>query len=143
MDEFRHATAGYSYWRYNDYRLDPETGNWSKRWTALALLAGANPFPDLASDDWRYGANSGLSHSWFIRTGNEAAAMLRRGRAASGLISVALGGMVWLWARRLFGPTGGMLSLLLYIFSPIVLANGAFMPSDLTVAFFHRRTLVL
>jgi hypothetical protein len=62
--------------------------------------------------------------------------MLFRGRAVMGLAALALGILVWLWSRRLFGPVGGMISLLLYVFSPIVLANGALMTSDTTTALF-------
>jgi hypothetical protein len=38
FDEPTHLTAGYSYWLKNDYRLDPENGNWLARWAALPLL---------------------------------------------------------------------------------------------------------
>jgi len=34
FDEPTHLTAGYSYWLKNDYRLDPENGNWPARWAA-------------------------------------------------------------------------------------------------------------
>jgi len=91
MDEFRHAVAGYSYWKFDDYRLDPENGNWSKRWTALALFGGVNSFPERDSDLWQYGSTSELADAWFNRTGDRGAAMLWRGRAASGLMAVALG----------------------------------------------------
>ena len=37
-DEPMHLTAGYSYWRFNDYRLQPENGNLPQRWAALPLL---------------------------------------------------------------------------------------------------------
>src|SRR5947207_14523398 len=37
FDEPTHLAAGYSYWLKNDYRLDPENGNWPARWAALSL----------------------------------------------------------------------------------------------------------
>jgi hypothetical protein len=136
MDEFRHATAGYTYWKFNDYRLDPENGNLSKRWTALALLAGSNPFPTLDSPKWKESSSGEIADDWFNETGDAGIDMLKRGRAMSALWAVALGAIVWVWSRRLFGPLGGMLSLLLYVLSPIVLANGPLMTSDAPAAFF-------
>ena len=32
FDEVAHVTAGYSYWKQNDYRLHPENGNLPQRW---------------------------------------------------------------------------------------------------------------
>lgn len=141
IDEFNHATAGYSYWKFNDYRLDPENGNWSKRWTALALLGGSNPFPARDTADWRESNLSRLSDVWFLRAGPAGGAMLWRGRAMSGLMAVAAGLVVWLWSRRLFGPAGGLWSLGLYVCSPLVLANGALMTSDMPAALFFLLSL--
>ena len=62
--------------------------------------------------------------------------MTQLGRAASGLIAVALGFLVWRWSRHLFGAVGGMLSLILYVFDPSILANGALMTSDTAAALF-------
>ena len=49
-------------------------------------------------------------------------------------LSVALGLMVFLWSRRLWGEWGGLLSLTLYVFSPTSLAHGPLVTSDTTAA---------
>ena len=49
---------------------------------------------------------------------------------------MALGGLVWAWSRQIFGPLAGMFSLLLYVFNPSILANGALMTSDTASALF-------
>jgi Dolichyl-phosphate-mannose-protein mannosyltransferase len=138
FDELGHVTAGYSYWRLNDYRLDPENGNLPQRLMALPLVLGGPQFqfPPLDSAAWRTADEWVLGHEWFHQMNHDLSAMLFRGRAIMGLVAVALGALVWLWSRRLFGPAGGMISLLLYVLSPIVLANGALMTSDATAAFF-------
>src|SRR6185295_19299666 len=51
FDEPGHATAGYVYWKFGDYRIDPENGNLSKRWIALPLLFSGQRFPS-AADGW-------------------------------------------------------------------------------------------
>lgn len=135
FDEGVHATAGYTFWRYNDYRLNPENGNLPQRVMALPLLAGQYAFP-AQSDLWRTSAKWALTWQWFYELGNNAETMTRLGRASIGLLAVALGGLVWAWSRQLFGPLGGMLSLLLYVFNPSILANGALMTSDTASALF-------
>lgn len=135
FDEGVHVTAGYTFWRYNDYRLNPENGNLPQRVMALPLLPGHYDFP-ADNDLWRTSAKWAFTWQWFYQLGNDAAAMTQLGRACIGLLAVALGGLVWAWSRQLFGPLGGMLSLLLYVFNPSILANGALMTSDTASALF-------
>ena len=136
FDELGTAAAGYTYWRFNDYRLDPENGNLPQRLMALPLLTGRFPFPTIQEVAWRDSNVWSLGYQWFFKMGNDATGMLRRGRAVSGLLAVALGALVWWWSRRLFGPAGGLLSLLLYVLSPTILANGALITTDTAAALF-------
>ena len=135
-DEIVHVTAGYSYWRFNDYRLQPENGNLPQRVAALPLLFSHNPFPSRGTPQWQIPDQWRLADQWFYRLGNDATGMLRRGRAVCGGLAVALGALVWWWSRRLFGAWGAMLSLLLYVLSPAMLANGALTTSDTAAALF-------
>lgn len=135
-DEPGCMTAGYTYWRFNDYRLDPENGNLPQRVMALPLVTDRYRFPSLDGDVWRTSEVWVLGYKWFFQMGNDVAGMLVRGRAASGLLAVILGVLVWFWSRRLFGPPAGMLSLLLFVLSPTMLANGALTTSDTAVSLF-------
>ena len=136
FDEIGHVTAGYTYWRFHDYRLDPENGILPQRVAGLPFLWGGYDFPSLDSEAWRRSDFVPLGEAWFFGMGHDAAAMLARGRAVCGLTAVALGALVWFWSRRLHGPVGGMLSLILFVLSPSILANGALMTSDATSALF-------
>ncbi len=73
---------------------------------------------------------------FFHNSGNDADAMLLQGRAMIGLLSVALGLLVYLWSRQLFGPIGGLISLALYAFSPTMLSHGFLATADLSTALF-------
>ena len=136
MDEGVHLAGGFTYWRFNDYRIHPENGNLPQRVAALPLLLGNIKPP--ATDDklWRTSDKWRLSWQWLYQLGNDAEAMIQRGRAASGLLAVVLGVLVWACARQLFGPIGGMISLLLYVLDPSILANGALTTSDMACALF-------
>ncbi|HTX66022.1 MAG TPA: glycosyltransferase family 39 protein [Opitutaceae bacterium] len=134
FDELGGATAGYTYWRFNDYRLDPESGNLPQRLVALPLLSGHYQFPSRDSAAWHSSNVWVLGYQWLYQSGNDAIGMLRRSRAVSGLLAVLLGALVWAWSRRLFGPWGGLLSLLLFVLSPAILANGALVTTDTAVA---------
>jgi hypothetical protein len=133
-DETVHAAAGYSYWKYDDYRLNPENGNLPQRIAALPLLGYDFPAPDSAA--WKLPEEWTVGDLWFNRMGHDVAGMLHRGRAVAALQAVALAALVWACARRLFGPTGGMVALLLCTLNPTILANGSLMTSDVAAALF-------
>jgi 4-amino-4-deoxy-L-arabinose transferase-like glycosyltransferase len=141
LDEPGHATAGYTYWKFGDYRLDPENGNLPQRVIALPLVLSRFHFPDRDAPGWKRAEIHTLANQWMYDMGNDTEAILARGRAAGGLFAVALGAIIWMWARRLFGPAGGMLSLTAYVLNPTVLANGALMTSDMASAFFFLLSL--
>jgi len=131
-DETAHLVSGYSYWRFNDYRLQPENGNLPQRWAALPLLVQQ---PRLEPADipsaWS------LSHVWaigqrfFFESGNDTDFMLATARGVMALLSVATAGLVFAWSRRLWGDAAGLFSLALYAFSPTTLAHGPLVTSDM------------
>jgi hypothetical protein len=47
-DEIVHLMAGYSYWKLNNYSVDPENGNLPQRLAALPLLLGDYRAPSVA-----------------------------------------------------------------------------------------------
>ncbi len=129
-DEGEYAIAGWSAWTTGDYRLSPEAGVLVGRVAGLPLALGSLHPPATASADWRGAQFQVLGYDWFYRMGNNAAGMAAAGRAACAVLAVLLGAVVWGWSRRLFGPGGALLSLLLCVLNPGVLANGALMTSD-------------
>ena len=67
LDEGVHVTAGYAFWRYNDYRLNPENGNLPERVMALPLLLGDYKFPPTQSDAWRNSDKWTVTWQWFYQ----------------------------------------------------------------------------
>ena len=113
FDEPNHFVAGYTYWAGNDYRLNPEGGNWLQRWAALPLYLGHEP-----------------------PYGDVVPALLIQGRMMMAVIGAALGLLVFLWSRKIWGNAGGFISLGLFVFSPDLLGHSALVTTDVGTAFF-------
>jgi hypothetical protein len=135
-DEIAHVTAGYAYWTLGDFRMNPENGNLPQRVMALPLLAGSWRYPSVNQPLWQTSHEWLFGHEFFYKLGNDLWTLLLLGRAASASFAVALGLLVYMWSRRLFGQVGGMLSLMLFVLCPTVLANGPLMTSDMAGALF-------
>jgi hypothetical protein len=136
FDELAHLTAGYTYWAFDDYRLHPENGNWPQRLAALPAVLGGASFPPLDQPAWRSSDVYTIGDQFLYSSGNDAGALLGRGRAVMALVGVALGVLVYAWARRLVSPAGSWVSLLLFVFSPTLLAHAPLVTSDMASALF-------
>lgn len=135
-DEANHALGGYTYWTLGDYRINPENGNLPQRVAGLGLVAGGIPAPAIDLPEWSRSDEWTVSHRWATGGAADTDALLRCGRAAMALLAVALVALTWAWARRLFGPEGAGVSLLLGVGSPMLLANGPLITSDTAAALF-------
>lgn len=133
-DEVAHLTAGYSYCVTGDYRLVPEHPPLAEVWAALPLTDVS--FPSLDQQSWWTSNQWEVGAEFLYQLGNDTEFMLLRGRCMIALLSVGLGLTVFLWARRLFGPAGGLVSLVLYCLSPTMIAHGSLITTDMAAALF-------
>ncbi len=138
FDEIAHLTNGVAIWKTGDYRLFPPHPPLAHLWAAAPLIASGFNFPDSLLDlpDWRQSRAWNLGRRFFYACGNHPQSMLTRGRAAIALLSVALALVVWLWSRKLFGEVGGIISLILFAFSPTILAHARLVTTDVAAALF-------
>jgi hypothetical protein len=132
-DEVVHLTGGYSYWKYNDYRLHPENGTLPMRLAALPLLALPLQFPPLDTPDWLTSKVDRVGRTFFFGLGNPVDRMLARARLMVALVGAFAVWLTWRWARGLFGPAAGWIALALAVFSPTLLAHGGLATSDLAL----------
>ncbi len=136
FDESAHFDGGLGYWLANDYRMQPENGNWTQRWATLPAWLSGYRYPSFDDPTWKASYVWGNAERLFFGIGNDPEAMLRSGRAMIAAAGVLLGLLVYFWSRRLFGPVGGLLSLALYVFSPTMLSNSFLATSDTCAALF-------
>ena len=81
-DELVHLTGGYTYWKFDDYRLQPENGNLAQRWVALPVWIRGSKFPDLDQLYWRISDSWAMGHEFFYETGEDHFPKLTAARAS-------------------------------------------------------------
>ena len=133
FDEGLQLAVGYNLWRNDDYRIEGANGDFVKRWATLPFLLTRPAFVDHRDWFWRMGAPYELAHRFFFQLGNRPESLLQQGRAMIVLLGIATGLLVFAWARNLFGPIGGLISLGLFAFSPHMLAFGAIVSTDMSI----------
>jgi hypothetical protein len=133
-DEAAHLSAGYSYLKTADFRLNPEHPPLIKELAALPLLPLHLDFPwgplwDQA-EEW----NIGRLFVHENRIPNDTLLFLARLPVLT--LSVLLGWCLFLWGRRLVGAAGALLALALYVLDPNVVAHSGLVTTDLGITLF-------
>ncbi len=134
FDEPVHTTAGVAYWKFNDYRLNPENGNWPQRLIALPGLASSVNFPSLREPAWHRSDMWTLSDQLVFQL-NDATVTLARARLVVTIVGALFGYLLFAWSRELFGLAGAWITLIAFVFSPTMIAHGGLATSDLIGAF--------
>ena len=133
FDEALHLTTGYLYWAHPEMAKWP-VGVFDQAWAGLPLLADhlqvvpVPPHPQRQMGEWD------TAYDFFYLMGNDPDRMLLQGRLMMALLGAALGALVFWWSRRLFTVWGALVSLLLFVFCPAMLAHGALVTADMGAA---------
>lgn len=136
FDEIGHLAGGYGIWLKDDFRLVPDNGNLSQRWAGLPSLWRNDRFPSENQDEWHVSNVYNIADQLFFQVGNDADSLLRSGRAMMALLIVAMGVLIYVWSRSLFGALGALVSVVLFAFCPTILAHGPLVASDMMVSLF-------
>jgi len=147
FDEPTHLAAGWSYLVGGEYRLNPEHPPLLKQWAALPLLTLRLGSPE-DYPGWEMMREGRLGHQgtfahYFLYEGNDFDRMFWRARLAMIALATLLGLWIYGWSRELWGPSGGMLSLALFAFSPNLIAHAGIVGSDYGLAAFGLLSLWL
>lgn len=130
VDEGVHISAGYSYLTTGDFRMNSEHPPLIKYLSALPLL-----FLDLYHPthfkSWQEGNEWAYAHDFVYHNRLPADVILFLGRMPVMLLSLLIAYFVYKWAKELFGPYAGLFALLLFAFSPNILAHSRYVTTDL------------
>ncbi len=137
VDEVAHIPAGYSYLKYQDYRLNPEHPPLIKDLAAAPLLFMNLQFPT-TNAAWTTDVNGQWESGWhFIyHDGNNADRVLFFARLPILLLALVLGWVLYRFTKNRFGTAAGLLTLFFYVLCPNVMAHSRFVTTDLGAAAF-------
>lgn len=135
VDEVAHIPAGYSYIKYQDYRLNPEHPPLAKALAGIPIALNNNIKG--IKDNWSWNGINQWESGWFIlyEEGNNPAQVLALARFPMILLMLGLGLFLFKWASELYGKKVGLIVLLLYSFYPDIIAHGRLVTTDIAAAF--------
>jgi len=135
-DEPYHLTAGYAAARLGDYRMDIEHPPLLRMWAALPLLWRSDVTLQTNRPSWRWASFNQLAFGReFLYQDNDADRLLNRARFMIVLLGVALGGLLFCWAKEWFGFWPAIGALTLYTLEPNLLAHAGLVTTDFGVTF--------
>ena len=135
-DEIVHIPAGYYHLVAGDFHLNNEHPPLIKMWSALPLLFSQPEEPPPVNNP-----NEGfMERTWAFDERFWEANRARFGsitfwaRAMMVPLTLALGALIFIYARKLFGETAALFAVALYVFEPTVLAHGRVVHTDVPAA---------
>ena len=129
-DEIVYISAGYSYLKTFDYKLNPEHPPLTKLISAVPLLF-LNPNMDFSTKSWNTYDQWGFGREFLFLQNKNADQIVFWSRIPMILVGVLLGVYLFLFARELYGLNAGYFSLILYSFSPNILAHTRLATTDI------------
>jgi hypothetical protein len=130
-DEAHHLFDGYTIWKLDDYRLNPEVPPFIKLTAALPLVHMQLKVPP---NQGRPNQTEAFLDGKEFVFGNGGDRVLFPARMMCAGFALALGLLIYLAAEEMFGFVAGMFALALFVFDPNVLANGAMVTTDVGAA---------
>jgi hypothetical protein len=134
-DEGFHITAGYSYWKTGDYRLNVEHPPLAKMLAALPLLFTAAEFPQ-REEAWRNADQVEYFGYFVYRNRIDADRLLFLGRLPIILLTLMFGLGVTLFVCRRYSAVAAVATLFWFATDANVLAHGRYITTDVAAACF-------
>src|SRR2546421_3225524 len=136
-DEIVHIPAGYYHLVAGDFQLNNDHPPLIKMWAALPLLLiQPNESPPTAAE--KQGTFNSLTwsyeHRFWQNNQTRFESILFWSRAMMIVLTIALGVLIFFYARSLFGSRAGTIAVALFTLEPTVLAHGRIVHTDLPAA---------
>jgi 4-amino-4-deoxy-L-arabinose transferase-like glycosyltransferase len=133
-DEPGHMLAGFSYWSDQGPAIATANLRVAQLWLALPLLPLDLHYPEAGRRGTQLATGVGageLGRAFVHDRRHDPGRLLRASRAAVTVLGLALGLVIFLWARRVAGDAAGLLALGLYCFEPLIIAHSALATTDI------------
>jgi hypothetical protein len=138
-DEIVHIPAGYYHLVAGEFQLNNEHPPLVKMWAALPLLfIQPEEPPAPKTEDENFMERTWGFHERFWQANRARFQTVTFWpRVMMIPITLALGALIFIFARKLFGETAALISVALYVLEPTVLAHGRVVHTDLPAAFVY------
>ncbi|HEV2762138.1 MAG TPA: glycosyltransferase family 39 protein, partial [Pyrinomonadaceae bacterium] len=138
-DELYHIPAGYYHLVGGMFELNNEHPPLAKMWAALPLLFVQPDEPPPPKDQTENNMNLtwGYLQRFFADNQERLPAVIFWPRVFAVLLTLALGALTFIYARRFFGARAGVLAVALYSLEPTLLAHGRIVHTDVPAAFVY------
>lgn len=132
VDEVAHIPAGYSYLKYQYYRLNPEHPPLIKVLAGAPLQFMKLSFP-LKNPTWTTDVNGQWEAGWHFlyHDGNNAARIIFYARLPILILAIVFGFFLYRFCRQRFGVAVGLLALFFYALCPNIIAHARLVTTDL------------
>jgi len=136
VDEPAHVTSGYLSLAHFDLTINREHPPLTKMLAALPLLFLHPALPAIAADSPPPGSEDfefDYSRKFLYRA-NRPDEILAAARTPIMILTLALGALVFVWAREMGGDAAGLAALFLFCLEPNLLAHGRLVTTDMGAA---------
>lgn len=137
VDEVPHIGAGYSYLIKHDMRLNPEHPPLAKDIAAIPLLFVNLKQDVFQSEFWQIDVNGqwNFGRRLIYNSGNNADLIKHLVKLPMLLFFILSAVLIFKWARKLYGSVGAITALILFSFSPTVIAHSRLVTTDVPALF--------
>lgn len=142
VDEPLHLLGGYSYLKWNDFRVNPVTPPFSKIWAALPLLAldikdprPGRPQWDMIPESQEDEPSLDVARDMFF-VDNDGAVFFLYAKLQMIALGIFLGASVYLCSKRFFGLEAAISALFIFALDPNILAHSQIIHGDIPSALF-------
>src|SRR3989344_7503895 len=137
VDEDPHIGAGYSYLVKQDMRLNPEHPPLVKDLAAIPLLFLHLNQDAFQTKAWTTDVNGqwDFGRSLIFQTGNDADRIAHWAKVPMLLFFILSAWIVFRWTHKRYGDHAAIIALLLFSFSPTIIAHARFVTTDVPALF--------
>lgn len=145
IDEFTYIASGYFYAQTGDFRLDRTHPPLIRLLIGFPLqfmpISVSSPQTEKWDGPASYELGYYLGKEMLLKPSSPVQTLLLAARLPIMLLSCGLAYLLYGWGRKLYGTSGGLTVLVLYVFCPNMLAHAQLATLDLGISFFMALTL--
>jgi hypothetical protein len=135
-----HIPSGVVFLEKGDLKMATDSPPLAKYLVAAPVVFFLKPVLPDNKDIWRNQDRAAFSRDFFFKYNNNAKEMLFASRLVVIIFGIMLGLLLFIWSGRMYGERIALFTLLIYSFSPNILAHTRLATTDLITTFFMQHS---